>query len=424
MLFYFYKNIMKLSTPLLESYLDKRLKRGKEDALRYKERRGIASIKRADKKLIWFHAASVGESLSLLSLINRIVNNYSNIEVLVTTGTVTSAKLMLKRLPNRAFHQYIPVDHPKWTSKFLDYWKPDMVIWSESEYWPNILMGIKERNIPAILLNARMSEESFRKWQWAKSLIGKILSCFSLCLVQNNAEKERLKNLGAKNIKISGNLKYAAEPLPYNKEDLEKLIKAIGNRPSILWAVTHKGEDEIACRIHKELIKETPNLLTIILPRHPERKNEIATIIDNAKLNGCYRSDGELPKDENAIYIADTMGETGLFYSLSRLCIIGGSFIPWGGHNIIEPAQFGCQIFYGSHMHNFISICNEFENAKAVMKLDNIEELTDNLVVALKDSEYFSSMAENAKTLAHKKANVLDDILQEIEPFIKNITKG
>jgi 3-deoxy-D-manno-octulosonic-acid transferase len=213
MLISLYKNLMQSAAPLLEAYLQRRMRRGKEDPVRFDERRGKPSRARGDKPLVWFHAASVGEAQSLLALIRRLMADAADVQVMVTTGTVTSARLMAERLPAPAFHQYMPVDHPAWTENFLDHWQPSLVIWSESEFWPNMLAGIRQRNIPAILLNARMSEKTFRRWQFARGAIGAMLGTFSLCLGQNQAEVDRLLKLGSASAKVSGNLKYAALPL-------------------------------------------------------------------------------------------------------------------------------------------------------------------------------------------------------------------
>lgn len=417
-----YKNLMKRSTPLLEAYLSRRMQRGKEDPLRFPERRGQPSRARGTKPLVWLHAASVGESQSLLVLIQRLLRDYPDIQVMVTTGTVTSAKLMAERLPTGAFHQYMPVDHPDWTESFLNHWQPDLVIWSESEFWPNMLTSIRERRIPAVLLNARMSEKSFRQWHLARNLIGGILKTFTLCLAQNPSEAHRLRHLGAPTVAVSGNLKYAALPLPYDPLKLDVLKDAIGDRPYLLWASTHPGEEKIACRIHKRLQKIFPSLLTIIVPRHPQRGADIAALVQRAGLRGNLRSEGKLPEATHPLYIADTLGELGLFYQLCRLCILGGSFVSVGGHNPIEPAQFGCQIFYGPHMFNFITICDDFESRNATQRIGSIKELEQTLTTALQNPAAFSDMADAAQKWTQQQSHIVDDIATQLTPFLNKIT--
>ena len=416
-----YKGLTKASTPLLEVYLRDRLKRGKEDPARTGERRGRPTKTREEKPLVWLHAASVGEAQSLLALIQKLLADYPTIRVMVTTGTVTSAKLMAERLPARSFHQYMPVDQPDWVESFLNHWHPDFVIWSESEFWPNMLSAIHKRKIPAVLLNARMSEKSFRSWKLAPGLIREILSVFSLCLGQNQAEVDRLLTLGATEARVSGNLKYAAAPLPRDAAKLDILKSAIGTRPHLLWASTHPGEEEIACQLHQTLKKVAPQLLTIIVPRHPARGASIAAIADKAGLKSGLRAQGQLPRKEDDIYIADTLGELGLFYRLSPLCIMGGSFVPVGGHNPIEPGQLGCQIFYGPHMFNFVSICSDFESRHAARPVTGVAMLEKDLTLALHEPDYFAKRGDAAKNWTEQQAHIVDEISATLAPFMKRI---
>jgi len=423
MLMTLYQSLTKNATPLLEIYLGRRLKRGKEDPARTGERRGRPSKAREDKPLVWLHAASVGESQALLALIKQLLANYPAIQVMVTTGTVTSAKLMADRLPAGAFHQYIPVDQPDWTESFLTHWHPDFIVWSESEFWPNMLAGIRKRNIPAVLLNARMSEKSFQRWQIAHGIIADMLKTFRLCLGQSETEASRLKQLGAPEVRVSGNLKYAAAPLPYDPVKLEELKNAVGPRPLVLWASTHPGEEEIACRIHGALQKEKPDVLTIIVPRHPERGGAVAEIAERAGFKASRRSLKQGPHKDDQIYIADTLGELGLFFRLSRLCVMGGSFVPIGGHNPIEPAQLGCQIFYGPHMFNFVSICADFESHGAARRVVNEAALEKDLALALQEPEHFSSLGIAAKEWTQQQAQIVDELSAVLAPFMKEITK-
>lgn len=418
MILFLYKNILRGTTPLLERLLKKRLAAGKEDGARSHERRGAPVKARGDQPLIWFHAASVGESVALLALVTRLRQLYPQWQVMVTTGTVTSAKLMAERLPNGAFHQYIPVDSPLWVEGFLTHWRPNLVIWSESDFWPNMLMAIQRRAIPAVLLNARMSEKSFRRWQWAKGTIRTLLQTFDLCLAQNSGEAARLEKLGARNVKIAGNLKYAAEPLPYDARQLEILNTAIGDRPHLLWASTHVGEEIIAARVHRALKEKYPRLLTIIVPRHPQRGAAIAAEMGSgAKL----RSLGQLPDEMDQIYIADTLGELGLFYRAAKQCIVGGSFVPVGGHNPIEPARFGCQIFYGSYMFNFLTIAEDFALQQAACPVADETQLIEKLDQALQGAGDFSGMALRGKNWTEQQSLVVEAILAGLTPFLHSI---
>ena len=418
MLLKIYKAMMRVSTPLLESYLQRREARGKEDPARAAERRGKPGRAREAGPLVWFHAASVGESLSLLALIGRVLENYPLSSVMVTTGTVTSAKLMADRLPARAFHQYVPVDHPAWVARFLDHWQPSLVVWSESELWPNMLTGIAERKIPAVLLNARMSETSFKRWQWVQGTARRILSAFSLCFAQNDAESHRLSALGADNVRVSANLKYGAPPLPADAAELAALKALAGNRKLLLFASTHPGEEEIAAEAHLVLQKRFPGLLTIVAPRHPVRGAEVAEIFKKKGLRAARRSAGAQPAEDLDIYVADTLGELGIFYRLCKIAVVGGSFADIGGHNPIEPGQLGCIIIYGPVMYNFVTISNDFLAAGAALQVRDADALRESLGLALEHPASFASHAEAARKMTAEKSRVVDELMATLKPLL------
>lgn len=422
MLLALYKTLMGASGPVLEAYLRKREARGREDSARSGERRGRPSLPRGSAPLVWFHAASVGESLALLSIIERVLKDYPAAEALVTTGTVTSAKLMAERLPQRAFHQYMPVDHPDWVRSFVDHWKPDAVVWSESELWPNILAEVKRRGIPAVLLNARMSESSFRQWKWAKGMARSVLSAFSLCLGQNEAEAKRLAALGAQDVRVSSNLKYAAAPLPVQQDKFNALRAAVGERKLLLFASTHPGEEEVALATHAALKDKIAGLLTVIVPRHPQRGADALALAQKQNLPAAQRSAGALPDASHDIYIADTLGEMGLFFRLCKTVVMGGSFAPIGGHNPIEPAQMGCAIIYGPHMHNFVTINEDFLKAKAALQVQDEDALHEACARALKTP--MTDMADNALKLAQEKAHVVDEIAGLLKPVLDAALQG
>lgn len=418
MLLQCYKYLLKAATPFLEIYLQKRERAGKEDSARKNERRGVPTRPRPEGTLIWLHAASVGESISLLVVVEKILQIYPDVEVMVTTGTVTSAKIMASRLPPRAFHQYIPVDHPVWVQKFLDHWKPDFVIWSESEFWPNMLMAVQERHIPAVLLNARMSQKSFIKWHLAKSTIRSILSTFNLCLAQNDAEADRLIRLGAQHAKVSGNLKYSASALPFDAGKLETLRKEAGGRALLLFASTHPGEEEIALATHRILKQAIPDLLTVIVPRHPQRGLDIAALAGGSGCTVSVRSKNET-MGKSDIYVADTLGELGLFFRLCKIVVIGGSFADIGGHNPIEPAQLGCIILYGPVMYNFVTINDDFLGRNAAIQVKDIQELQEKLKAVLQSPENFSSCAAAAEDLTKEKAQVVESLMADMRPYLQ-----
>ena len=371
-------------------------------------------------RLIWLHGASVGESLSLLSVITALLKADPALHVMVTTGTVTSAKLMQDRLPDGAFHQYIPVDHPAWVKSFLDHWQPDVIGWAESEFWPNMLSEICTRDIPAVLLNARMSEKSFKSWRRAPGMIASMLQCFSTCLAQSQLDADRLKALGAKNVSIAANLKYAAAPLPCNTHALESLKNTVGGRKTILWACTHPGEEDIAAATHKTLKTTAPDLLTIIVPRHPLRGDDITAMLQQRDLTAAQRSKNATPSHADDIYIADTLGELGVFFSLCKTGVMGGSFADIGGHNPIEPAQYGCTILYGPHMYNFRTISADFENRHAALRVQNATMLATKLKKILQAPENYASIATAAQAWVEEKSHIADETAAICLSYLKN----
>lgn len=418
MLLNVYKAMMQAGTPLLEAYLKKRETRGKEDPARAHERRGRAALPRAPGALAWFHAASVGESLSLLAIISRVLETHKGLQVMVTTGTVASARLMADRLPAGAFHQYMPVDHPSWVATFLDHWRPDFVVWSESEFWPNMLSAIKSRGIPAVLMNARMSQGSFRRWKWAKGAIAEILSVFSLCLAQNAAEASRLEQLGAKNVRVAANVKYAASHLPADDAKLAEMQAQAAGRKTILWASTHAGEEKLAIETHAALRAQFPDLLTIIVPRHAPRGQDVQALAQQQSISAGLRSKNEPPRD---IYIADTMGELGLFYRLCKTVVVGGSFADIGGHNPIEPGQLGCVIFYGPQMYNFITINEDFLSAQAAIQVADAHALKTKLAEALAAPETFAAYGDNAQRLTAEKSVAAAALASMLDPWLEKL---
>src|SRR5262245_59605479 len=274
-----YRGLTQPLAPLAAVYLRGRQRRGKEDPLRLQERRGIPSIVRPHGPLAWVHAASVGEATAMLALIERLLEQRPTLEILVTTGTVTSAALLEKRLPARARHQYVPVDLPRWIARFLDHWRPDLALWVESELWPNLVLATQARGIPMALLNGRISAASYAHWQWGGGLVGPVLGAFATCFAQDEIQAERLRRLGVREIALIGDLKAAAAALPVDLPQLKQLRHQIGRRPLWVAASTHAGEEEIVARVHSQLVANHPGLLTIIAPRHSGRGDAIETML-------------------------------------------------------------------------------------------------------------------------------------------------
>lgn len=413
---------MRAEKPLLR-LLDWRLKKGKELQERLHERKGQPQKARPDGKLIWIHAASVGEAQSALILIDKLIQLDNTSNIMVTSGTVTSSELMAKRLPSNAFHQFIPLDHPEWVQAFLEHWKPDLAFLIESELWPNLLLEIKERNIPAALVNARLSKASYRGWSFAKGSIKTILSGFNLILTQSVNDAQRFKRLSDATVKPIGNIKYSAAPLPYNEEDFTTLTRAINNRPTWVYASTHLGEETLACRIHERLKQSIPDLLTIVVPRHPERRDEIQKICGSfTNLNVTMRSEEKQPPTaETDVYIADTLGELGLFYKLSHAAMIGRSFSAdgGGGHNPLEAAQYGLPVLTGPNIQYQEAIFEDMIAFKIAKQVQTKEEFYDALWRLFKEEGLHAKISKNALKYSKEKQGVIDIVMDEITPMLQ-----
>jgi len=418
----FYRFLTDITAPFISVYLQLRKAKGKEDKNRFNERLGIASLKRPKGKLVWCHGASVGEILSVLSLLKNLHEEYPDWQFLLTTGTVTSASIIEERKLDYIIHQYMPVDRWQYVTRFLNHWKPDLILWVESELWPNMLTAISSRKIPAILLNGRMSDSSYKKWRLISDGANKILSAFSLGLTQTGIERNRFASLGLKNVHSIGNLKYAADPLPYDKEELENLKSQIKDRPVWLMASTHQGEEEIALETHAQLKKSIPNILTIIVPRHAGRGLDIAQLIKKGKYVFSKRSLKEEITSETEIYLSDTMGELGLFYRLSPLCCLAGSFT-WGGHNPVEPAILGCCILFGTKMDNFLLMADDILSAEAAIQVTDANDLSKNILHLIQNPIEVNKLGKLAFEWAENKKSILDETLKILSPFFKSSKK-
>jgi 3-deoxy-D-manno-octulosonic-acid transferase len=412
-----YKILVFIATPVLYGLLLFRKINKKEDPKRIKERRGIPSVPCPKGHLIWIHAASVGEAQSALILIEKIQKIEAKIHFLITSGTVTSANLMAERLPKRAFHQYVPLDNPIWINRFLDHWQPDLIFWMESELWPCTLDSIKRRNIPTLLINARLSDNSFNKWKIAKNFAHKILSAFNIIITQTEKDTQRYKKLTTQKVITTDNIKYSAALLPCNETDLKNLNKAIGKRPFWVYASTHEGEETLACDLHEKLKIQYHDLLTIIVPRHPERREILQDIHPKATMRGPSKA---LPTSQTDIYIADTLGELGLFYRVSPIAMIGRSFSHdgGGGHNPIEAAQLDCAIMTGPNIQFQKEIFDALLNANAAIQVQTAKEFEKQLALLLRNDDLRKTYQENAKNFANSKNKAVDEVMEQIKLFI------
>ena len=401
-----------LAAPALRYSLQKRVKRGKEIAERLPERWGIDPTSRPPGRLLWLHAASVGETVSLLPVLTELAT--ADVTVLLTTGTVTSAQLLERRLPelglmpparlnpswsgltrpsqakeppvaedepdhdgvgrpidSRVIHRFAPLDVPAWAARFLDHWRPDAAGFVESELWPNLLAGCRARGIPMMLINARISATSLKHWRRAPGFARLVLGSFTRIHARGPEDAERLLALGAKHVHSPGDLKFAAPELPADPTALGELRHLIGDRPVWVAASTHPGEEPIVAAAHALIAAEHPGLLTILAPRHPDRGPELA-----AALHAPRRGAGEPPPEGAGLWIADTLGELGLWYRLARVALVGRSLLPpGGGQNPLEPVRLRCPVVVGPYMDNFTDPIARLREADAVTEVSDAATL-------------------------------------------------
>ena len=418
-----YRILQTVLSPFIDVYLRYRKVIGKEDKKRFPERLGKAGIARPQGNLVWIHAASIGESVSVLPLLTAIRQKYPSINILMTTGTVTSAKLLEKKLPKDIIHQFVPVDMHYAVKRFVAHWRPDLAIWVESELWPNLVCNTSQTGCPMLLINARMSDESLVKWKKHKPLADNIFGCFTLCLAQNEKEADKFLHAGIKNSIAAGNLKYESPSLPSDPENTANLIRMIGNRRIWVASSTSRGEEEIAALTHIKLAEKYPDLLTIIAPRHPNRMAEIRTMLEAKGLNTSVRSQGDDVHADTQIYLADTIGELGIFYRLSNIVFMGGSLVDHGGQNPLEPARLNCAILSGPTIYNFEEIYADMKAANAVIIVNNKDELLEQLDQLLSNSKMQDIYADHASHFIESKTGVIDNYLKLLDPYLKPLVK-
>lgn len=408
--------------PLAGAFLRWRLMRGKEEAARLREKLGQPGAARPEGALAWLHGASVGEGLALLPLAERLVAR--GLEVLITTGTASSARVLAERLPPGARHQFAPLDTPRFVGRFLDHWRPSLALFAESELWPNMIAEAGRRRLPLMLVNARLSPRSFARWRkWQPQLIASTLGHFDLCLAQSRADAERLGELGARRILVSGNLKYDVSPPPVDSVRLAALQAEIGARPVWLAASTHPGEEMLATQAHRRLLGAFPNLLTIIAPRHASRGDEIAAGLAGFGDGLRRRSRGQ-PADAGAqIYLADTMGEMGLLFRLAPVVFVGKSLAVTanpnlGGQNPIEPAKLGSAILHGPHVGNFAEVYESLDLALGAQEVADVDDLAQALGRLLGDSGSLRQMARQAHDAVSEIGGASERVMRALEPYL------
>jgi 3-deoxy-D-manno-octulosonic-acid transferase len=387
-----YQAAMAAFEPLAPAILRGRVKRGKEDPARVRERLGYASVARPEGRLVWLHGVSVGESLSLLPLIARIRAERPDLGLLVTSGTATSASLLAKRLPQGVVHQFVPVDGPKAVDRFLGHWRPDLALFAESELWPNLILGLQERGARLGLVSARITERTTERWLRRPKTAKALFSAFDLILPQDAASAERLGRLGASAGPIL-NLKHVGDPLPHDPAELGRLRMAAAGRKVVVAASTHPEEERLIAEAMP------PGPILVVVPRHPDRGGAVAADLAALGRRVSRRSSGEPMSNRADIHLADTLGELGLFFRLADLVIMGGSLVTGiGGHNPLEPARLGKGVVSGPHVHNFDDVYGELGATGGAMILD-AQDL-GSAAALLELPEKLAAMGKAAQTYA------------------------
>ena len=421
-----YRLLTRLLEPLAPRLLDARAKQGKEDPVRVDERLGLTTVARPAGDLVWLHGVSVGETLSLLPVVERIRRQRPDLAILVTSGTLTSAQLLAQRLPAGVIHQFAPVDAPGAVAAFLDHWQPSLAVFVESELWPNLILEARRRGVKLVLASARITERTVEGWRRFPSAVRQILCAFDRILPQDETSAARLHSLGAR---IDGhvNLKLSGEAPPHDAAAFTRLSAAIGDRPVVVAASTHDGE-EIA--IVRALDKLADRLCLILVPRHPARSADIATALTRDGYRFARRSQGHEPDRDTDLYLADTLGEMGLFLRLADVVVMGGSFSaalekpPVGGHNPLEPARLGKPAVTGPDMSNWATVTDALVEAGGLAIVQAPWDLPAVLAPLLANTDAARVMGERGRRAATEAGSGLDRLWETLAPLLPQPPRG
>lgn len=414
-----YAGLSSVAGPLIYPRVAKKLRSHGTAPERLEERKGVATEARPEGRLLWLHAASVGESLSVLRLITHLGTLHSDLSFLLTSGTATSAQIVAGRLPPRTQHQFAPLDIPKGVDRFLRHWAPDAAIFVESELWPNMLRQASAAGIPLALVNARISDNSARNWARAPATARHLMQNFQLIHCQDDRTAGHLQALGLPMAAKGPNLKAMSAPLPVDKKEKSRLLGLLGDRPIWLASSTHPGEDEVVLEAHQTLLRSHPDALLILVPRHQERANDILALVAKTEMRRAQRSLGDDPIANTQVYLADTLGETGLWYDLCPVTCLCGSFTQVGGHNPFEPAHGGSAILHGPYFANFAQVYKDFGAASAAKEVADTAALSDAVSSLLGNNTARQTMIENAKTLAQAQDEGLDQIARDLSKALE-----
>lgn len=411
-----YQMLTFLLKPLLHLWLYRRMLQGKEIKNRLPERWGRASITKPEGTLIWLHAASVGEFQAALPLIQALLDRHAAAHILITTGTATSAAMAAKWTSDRIMHQLVPIDHPAAVQRFLLHWRPTLGIWLESELWPNLVLQTHNHQIPMLLVNARISERSVERWKMFPASFKQMMGCFDQVIAASKSDAERYRNLGVSQVIEQHNIKYDAPPLAANETLLKQLRDAISQRPCWLAASTHQGEEAIVIEAHQILRQHFPDLLTIIVPRHTVRASEVMTVCQHLHVT---RYSEQNVSAAHELFIADVMGEMGTFFSLCSIVLMGGSLVPIGGHNPIEPAQLGCAIMCGPHMHHFADLAALWKQQAALHEVHDAATIAQQVRHWLQDETARTRAADAAWQVVQHHKGGMQQLLHTIDGLLQ-----
>lgn len=411
-----YSFLMRSLSLIAPLWLAKRAKAGKEDPARLSERYGRASCPRPEGQLIWMHGASVGETTMMLPLIKRLLNSNPERSVLVTSGTVTSAKIMASKLPDRAFHQYIPLDAPHYVARFLEHWKPDLAVWAESEIWPNLILQTKAANIPMALINGRLSKKSLAGWAKREHFAKSIFDSFDSILPADKPTAEGLSSILDRDLKAVGNLKYDAPALSFDSEERDTLKEAIGQRKIWVAASIHSEEMDTVIEAQKRI----KDVLLLLVPRHPSEAASRMIVADHPDLNIARRSKKQVPNEKTKIYLFDTLGEMGLAYSLGDLAFVGGSLSSTlMGHNPLEPVRLNVPTLTGPHFASFAEVYAPYIENNAIKVIEETDELSQIVTNMLNDPDTREKMMKSAIDIVGRMSGSLDITVETLEGLLQ-----
>ncbi len=404
--------------PVSGFYLAARTLAGKEERGRRRERYGRASAERPAKPLVWIHAASVGELNAVAGLVDHLARH--DVHVLVTTSTVTAAAIAVHRFAGPVTHQYRPLDIPAMMRRFLDHWRPDLVISCESEIWPTTIHLLAERRIPHALVNARMSDRSFARWRKRPGLAAALLDSYAMILAQSDEQATRFSELSGRRVVSTGNLKADAQIPSADPEEVRRLGAALGERATWAAISTHAGEERMAAEVHQMLARRHPDILTLIVPRHAERGDAIASELEAAGLHVARRSRDEMPDRHTDIWLGDTMGELGLYLRLTGIAFIGRSLADeaTGGQNPLEAAMLDTAILTGPAATNFRDAFEQLRKSGGAKLVKDRETLAGAVNFLLMRPSMRNRMAAAAADAAGKMRGALDATLRELDRYI------